>query len=236
MAEDDVPAVSAVSIINNMTAADLSKVARDAADEAVAHAAQNFKRWVVRTTGFLGAVASILGFLGFQIFVDPVRGIVKEAKDALSLIRIHVGESRNGVDDIKKYQAEAAANAESIEGIRNTFDQFDRTGLVSYQYTLDVPVDGGRSYWATDVSTDQYSAAIIGGWYIYPSEGSEDVDDCGFGSVVEVSANRSDPTWRLIVNKTAGCDRLLVEVVYVPAVLVDRTRSGVTLQRTPDRN
>lgn len=138
-----------------------------------------------------------------------------------------VGDSVSETIDRVKEDAEIVAVArEKIEKVRAEIE------LVPRRYEIKIPSQQGSFSWRTDVETAEYSVAIIAGSYIYGFE-------CDFRTVgKEIYMDPSDRKWRLIVNKTSGCDRLRVDVVYVPSTWIADIRfsePGEALERMLDR-
>lgn len=135
-----------------------------------------------------------------------------------------------------------------VEGVSNFIDNLDarigatvreeietmraETQFLARRYEIEIPREQGRFLWRTDVETAEYRSAVIAGSYIYGLE-------CDISTVdEEIYMHRSGREWNLIVNKTSGCDRLRVDVVYVPSIWMDDVsfgESGEALERTLDR-
>lgn len=224
--------------------------ARKAVDQFFTRSERRSRR---RRLAALAAVSSVipiltflLTFLGLDEVSDNVwRRILEE--DSISVIQDHAVAAEESSISARDDAAAVRSIRQSAEDVLQRLREYeeqansvfanleDNGGLFSYQYRINVPPEGGTSYWRTDISTEEYPMAIVGGWYIYSSEGSESASSCNYQSVVEVFMDRSDPTWSLIVNKVSGCDRLRVDVAYVPAAWVGSVflPGEASLERTP---
>lgn len=219
--------------------------ARKAVDQFFTRSERRSRRRRLAALAAVSSVISILTFLGLDRVSDRVWRRISEgsisatqdhavaaeessisARDDAAAVRSIRQSAEDVLQRLREYEEQANSVFANLE---------DNGGLFSYQYRINVPPEGGTSYWRTDISTEEYPMAIVGGWYIYSSEGSESASSCNYQNVVEVFMDRSDPTWSLIVNKMPGCDRLRVDVAYAPVAWVGSVflPGEASLERTP---
>ena len=192
---------------------EVETMTKKAVQKAANRAVRSLGRRVGLVLGLVAALMTIFGLKGIDIFI------------------------KNQVDSIKKSvekvlghaQSDAAAVRDEIDDAREEINtMFAEIKLAPYRYEMEIPIGQGSFEWRTNIEISEYSVAIIAGSYIYGFE-------CDYRTVVkEIYMDRSDERWSLLVNKTSGCDRLLVDVVYVPSTWTDEVRSG-ELERMLDR-
>lgn len=193
----------------NESARDVPAIEKSVAKKAIRKAASREVRRSIRFVGlFVGFVAAFMTIA--ENFID-------------NWVDVVVGDATSEVLD------NARKNAATIAAIREDLETMWASVSYRYEtYDTEIPREQGSFSWRTDVETGEYRAAIVAGSYIYGSE-------CDYRTVVkEIYMDRSDERWSLLVNKTRGCDRLRVDVVYVPSTWMDEVRSG-GLERMLDR-
>lgn len=252
MTKDETPATAMTK--DETPATEVAKAAESAARKAVdqffTRSERRSRRRRLAALAVVSSAMPILTFLGLDDISDIVWRRVVEDNSSISemqqnarVVAESAADARNAAAAIKGIQDTAESVLRDLQGRATSAladleaDLEADSGLVQHSYTIDVPVEEGTSRWETNMSTDMYRLAIVGGWYIYSSEGRESASSCNYHNVVEVFMDRSDPTWRLIVNKMPGCDRLRVDVAYVPAAWVGAVSvpGEARLERTPGR-
>ena len=82
--------------------------------------------------------------------------------------------------------------------------------ILSRTYQLNVGNEGPH-YFDTEISVEGYPAAAIGGWRLYGKDAR-----CKSHDKAEIYLSQDRRKWRILVDKSARCDVLLVALVFLP--------------------
>lgn len=193
---------------------EVETITKKAVQKAANRAVRSLGRRVSLVLGLVAALMTVFGLEGINNFIENrVDSIEKSVEKVLGHAQSDAAAVRDEIDDAR-------------EEINTMFAEIK---LAPYRYEMEIPSGQGSFEWRTNIETSEYSEAIIAGSYLYGFE-------CDYRTVgKEIYLYRSGERWNLIVNKTSGCDHLLLEVVYVPSTWTDEVRSG-ELERMLDRH
>ena len=99
------------------------------------------------------------------------------------------------------------------------------------RYDLTVSDVAGSTFFETNVSIVEFPAAAISAWRLTREKTVGEEIDCEYSDLAEIFMSRSEPTWRIRVDKSKGCNRVYLRVIYIPASLVGDVHDTVTLEK-----
>ena len=149
-------------------------------------------------------------------------------------------------DSLSKMRQQAEEHVEDIvekkeladKATERMAEQQSETGLIDLvhkietrRYNLTVSDDAGWAFYETNVSIAEYPAAAISAWRLTRETTEGEGISCDYSDLAEIFMDRGEPTWRIRVDKSKGCNRVYLRVIYIPASLVGDVHNSVTLEK-----
>ena len=182
------------------------------------------RRHYLEILGLLAAVVTVVAFFGVRTMIDNAvkdainNTTLKKINERAEEIRKSLEEKNSKAEEFLQDITEAANKAEEEKRIFQ--EELAGPGIETHRYLLNLPQKAGTYSYETSLRKTKFEAAIVSSWRL---------SGCLYSDAADIFMDNSKETWRIRVTKPPRCKILDVRIVYVPAAMVKKAYSRVTL-------